>query len=37
MTVEEYKNKRNELMSAATDAVTSGDVEAAAAKRAKSG
>lgn len=33
MTVEEYKNKRNELMSAATDAVTSGDVEAAAAKR----
>ena len=35
MTVEEYKNKRNELMSAATDAVTSGDVEAAAAKRAE--
>ncbi|MGN0881209.1 phage major capsid protein [Cloacibacillus porcorum] len=35
MTVEEYKNKRNELMSAATGAVTSGDVEAAAAKRAE--
>lgn len=33
MTVEEYRNKRNELMTAATDAVHSGDVEAAAAKR----
>lgn len=35
MTVEEYRNRRNELMTAATDAIHSGDVEAAATTRAE--
>lgn len=35
MTVEEYRNRRNELMSAATDAVHSGNVEIAAERRAE--